>query len=63
MVVTIDTCMGPRAYAGPAYAYHEIVTDLNRLTDETWTPRAMTEPGIAGQGTVRAPVIGSGGSG
>jgi hypothetical protein len=42
MVVTIDTCMGPRAYAGVAYAYHEVVTDLNRLTDQEWAPKAMT---------------------
>jgi aspartate ammonia-lyase len=31
--------------------------------DAILKPRAMTEPGIAGQGTVRAPVIGSGGGG
>ena len=31
--------------------------------DEILKPRAMTEPGIAGQGKVRAPVIGSGGGG
>lgn len=37
MVVTIDTCQGPRAYAGLAYAYHEVKTmSLDRLTDETW---------------------------
>jgi aspartate ammonia-lyase len=31
--------------------------------DEILRPEAMTEPGIAGQGKVRAPVIGSGGGG
>ncbi len=31
--------------------------------DEILKPRAMTEPGIAGHGKVRAPVIGSGGGG
>jgi hypothetical protein len=40
MVVTIDTCMGPRAYAGVAYAYHEVVTGLDRMTDEEWAPKA-----------------------
>ncbi|HTU59986.1 MAG TPA: DUF3160 domain-containing protein, partial [Polyangiales bacterium] len=37
MVVTVDTCMGPRAYAGVVYAYHELVTEkFKRLTDEDW---------------------------
>jgi uncharacterized protein DUF3160 len=40
MAVTIDTCVGPRAYVGLAYAYHEHVTDnFERLTDEVWTQR------------------------
>ncbi len=41
MVVTVDTCMGPRAYAGVSYAYHEVVTEnLQRLTDEKWATMA-----------------------
>jgi hypothetical protein len=37
MTVTIDTCVGPRAYVGLAYSYHEKVTeDFERLTDEAW---------------------------
>jgi hypothetical protein len=37
MVTTIDTCNGPRAYAGVVYAYHEQVTeDFERLTDPQW---------------------------
>lgn len=37
MVVTVETCHGPRAYAGMAYAYHEHVTrDYVRLTDDEW---------------------------
>jgi hypothetical protein len=40
MVTTIDTCTGPRAYAGVVYAYHEQVTDdFTRLTDEAWATR------------------------
>jgi hypothetical protein len=36
MVVTVDSCDGPRAYAGVASAYHEVVTGLDRLTDSEW---------------------------
>jgi hypothetical protein len=37
MVVTVDTCSGPRAYAGPVSSYFETVTgDFKRLTDEEW---------------------------
>jgi hypothetical protein len=40
MVTTIDTCNGPRAYAGVVYAYHEQVTEnFERLTDEEWSTR------------------------
>jgi len=38
MVTTVDTCQGPRAYAGVAFAYHEqVTTDFKRLTDEDWS--------------------------
>jgi hypothetical protein len=40
MVVTADTCSGPRAYAGLAFAYHEVVTGLDRLTDPEWAELA-----------------------
>lgn len=47
MVVTIDTCQGPRAYAGLAYAYHEVKTaSLDRLTDETWANQVMSAPDV-----------------
>lgn len=37
MVVTVDTCMGPRAYAGLASSYHELTTDnYKRYTDQEW---------------------------
>jgi uncharacterized protein DUF3160 len=40
MAVTVDTCVGPRAYVGMSYAYLEQVTDdFERLTDEAWTER------------------------
>lgn len=45
MVVTFDTCGGPRAYAGVVSAYHETVTsDFRRLTDEQWTTQLATAP-------------------
>ncbi len=40
MVVTRESCSGPRAYVGLAFAYHEIVKDLPRLSDEDWAPLA-----------------------
>lgn len=45
MTMTVDTCVGPRAYVGMAYAYHEVVTEnFERLTDETWTERVLSRP-------------------
>jgi uncharacterized protein DUF3160 len=43
MTVTANTCAGPRAYAGVAYSYHELITDdFERLNDEQWTERASS---------------------
>lgn len=40
IVLTVDSCNGPRAYAGMVFAYHELLVDgLNRMTDEDWTQR------------------------
>ncbi len=37
MVVTVDTCSGPRAYAGLASSYYETITeDFERLDDDGW---------------------------
>ncbi|WP_437757056.1 DUF3160 domain-containing protein [Sorangium sp. So ce1389] len=37
MVMTVDSCQGPRAYAGVVSAYHEVLKEgLVRLTDEEW---------------------------
>ncbi len=43
MIVTFDTCSGPRAYAGPVSSYFEVTTEgYNRLDDKRWS--AMTAP-------------------
>jgi len=46
MVVTVDSCQGPRAYAGVVSAYSEVLEEgLNRLTDEEWKERLFaTDP-------------------
>jgi hypothetical protein len=45
LVVTFNTCSGPRAYAGVVSAYHETVTsDFKRLTDEEWTTQLAASP-------------------
>ncbi|HMI87442.1 MAG TPA: DUF3160 domain-containing protein [Polyangiaceae bacterium] len=37
MVVTTNTCTGPRAYAGLVFSYYEKTTEnFDRLTDERW---------------------------
>jgi hypothetical protein len=46
MVVTVDTCMGPRVYAGPVSSFHQKVTEgFKRLNDEEWA--ALFKPGTA----------------
>ena len=43
MVVTANTCNGPRAYAGLSFAYHEVISEgLVRLNDQEWAPLART---------------------
>jgi hypothetical protein len=45
MVVTIDTCDGPRAYAGVVSAYHEkVTTDYRRLNDQEWAQELSQGP-------------------
>jgi hypothetical protein len=45
MVVSVDTCDGPRAYAGVVFAYHEHTEPaLSRLTDEEWLERLFQQP-------------------
>jgi hypothetical protein len=45
MVVTFNTCSGPRAYAGVVSAYHETITqNFQRLTDEQWSTQIAASP-------------------
>jgi hypothetical protein len=48
MVVTIDSCEGPRAYAGVVSSYHETLeAGFTRLTDEEWRDhRAYDAPDV-----------------
>lgn len=44
MVVTANTCSGPRAYVGVAFAYHEQITqNFERLTDEAWAQKLQEQ--------------------
>ena len=41
MVLTVDSCSGPRAYAGIVSSYHEKLQDgLTRWTDDEWKQEA-----------------------
>jgi hypothetical protein len=43
MVVTIDTCTGARAYAGLAFAYHQLTLDgFQRMNDEEWKAKLQS---------------------
>lgn len=43
MVVTVDTCSGPRAYAGPISSYFEKVTEnWKRMDDKEWSAEIRT---------------------
>lgn len=45
MIVTAETCQGPRAYAGLAFSYGELVTEKwKRLNDQEWSTMLGTEP-------------------
>jgi hypothetical protein len=47
LTVTIDTCAGPRAYAGMAYSYHELVkSNFERLNDQQWAEVADDAPEV-----------------
>jgi hypothetical protein len=42
LVVTTNTCSGPRAYAGVAFAYHQFTLDgWQRLSDEEWKAKLI----------------------
>ena len=43
MVLTANTCTGPRAYAGLVSSYYEEITEnFQRLDDPTWEQRFLT---------------------
>jgi hypothetical protein len=45
MVVTVDTCQGPRAYAGLAFSYGEQITEnWSRLNDKAWSDELAKGP-------------------
>lgn len=44
MVVSVETCSGPRVYAGPVFGYHELAPEgLDRITDEEWKEQVSAE--------------------
>jgi hypothetical protein len=47
MVVTVDSCAGPRAYAGVVSSYHETLEPgFSRLTDDEWKQRVDGAPDV-----------------
>jgi len=47
MVVTVDSCQGPRAYAGVVSTYTEVLEEgLTRLTDDEWKSRVYDAPTV-----------------
>lgn len=45
MVVTAETCEGPRAYAGLAFSYGELITEhWQRLNDQEWKQQLAAQP-------------------
>lgn len=45
MVITVDTCMGPRAYVGLASTYYErILDDWKRMDDPEWSKELLEAP-------------------
>lgn len=48
MVVTVETCMGPRAFVGLSMSYYETTTsNLQRLTDTQWEAMLAATPAPA----------------
>ena len=46
MVVTIESCSGPRAYVGLVSSYHELITEnYQRLNDEEWRAKFISPTG------------------
>lgn len=56
MVATIDTCQGPRAYAGVTFAYHEKITEkFERLTDQEWSTQVSSAQDVDWMTPILAP--------
>jgi hypothetical protein len=48
VVMTADTCLGPRAYVGLASSYFEKTTiNFQRLDDKEWSAQVATAPDVA----------------
>jgi hypothetical protein len=46
MVVSVDSCDGPRAYAGVVLAYFEKITSgFKRETDQEWSSETISDAG------------------
>ena len=59
MVVTFETCMGPRAFVGLSLAYYETTTsNFTRLTDTEWQAMLAASPSPV-MPTWMAPVLGN----
>lgn len=62
MIVTAETCTGPRAYVGLASSYFEQVTkDFERKTDESWAEDLDAHTPIADVPWMRDLIVGSSG--
>jgi len=47
LIVTVDSCEGPRAYAGVVSTYHETLeSGFTRLTDDEWKARVYDAPDV-----------------
>src|SRR5262249_5700336 len=45
VIVTVDTCKGPRAYAGYVSSFHQVITSgFARLDDKAWKERVLQSP-------------------
>jgi uncharacterized protein DUF3160 len=57
MIITTNSCTGPRAYAGLVFSYYEKITEnFDRLTDERWATevKARTPVDVAWMSDLRA---------
>jgi hypothetical protein len=44
MILTVDSCTGPRAYAGVISSYNELLQEgLRRWTDDEWKQEAIVD--------------------